>query len=74
MVDARGRRMNHGGREHATWSSPVYRRYVERIVGEMVRRFGANPAVWGWQIDNELSHYGAPTRTRIPTARASGTG
>ena len=32
MVDARGRRMNHGGREHATWSSPVYRRYVERIV------------------------------------------
>ena len=58
MVDARGRRMNHGGREHATWSSPVYRRYVERVVTEMVRRFGANPAVWGWQIDNELSHYG----------------
>jgi len=58
MVDARGRRMNHGSREHATWSSPVYRRYVERVVGEMGRRYGTNPAVWGWQIDNEVSHYG----------------
>jgi len=58
MVDASGRRMNHGSREHATWSSPVYRRYVERIITEMTKRFGRNPAVWGWQIDNELSHYG----------------
>ena len=58
MIDARGRRMNHGSREHATWSSPVYRRYVERIVTELGRRFGRNPNVVGWQIDNELSHYG----------------
>jgi beta-galactosidase len=58
MVDARGRRMNHGSRAHATWSSPVYRRHVERIVTELARRFGSNPAVVGWQIDNELSHYG----------------
>lgn len=58
MVDARGRRMNHGSREHATWSSPVYRKYVERIVTELAKRFGRNPNVWGWQIDNELSHYG----------------
>jgi beta-galactosidase len=58
MLDARGRRMNHGSREHATWSSPMYRRYVERVVDEMARRYGSNPAVWGWQIDNEVSHYG----------------
>ncbi len=58
MVDARGRRMNHGSREHATWSSPVYRQHVERINAELARRFGANPTVVGWQIDNELSHYG----------------
>jgi beta-galactosidase len=58
MVDARGRRMNHGSREHATWSSPVYRKYVERIATELATRFGRNPNVWGWQIDNELSHYG----------------
>ena len=47
MIDARGRRMNHGSREHATWSSPVYRRYVERIVTELGRRFGRNPNVCG---------------------------
>jgi beta-galactosidase len=57
MVDAAGRRMNHGSREHADWSSPVYREYVSKIVAELARRFGHNPHVWGWQIDNELSHY-----------------
>jgi beta-galactosidase len=58
MVDASGRRMNHGSREHACWSVPRYREQVARIVGELARRFGNNPTVWGWQIDNELSHYG----------------
>src|SRR6185369_5335628 len=58
MVDAAGRRMNHGSREHADWSSPVYREYVSKIVIELARRFGHDKRVWGWQIDNELSHYG----------------
>jgi beta-galactosidase len=58
MVDANGRRMQHGSREHACWSQSAYRQYVEKIDTELARRFGQNPAVWGWQIDNELSHYG----------------
>jgi len=58
MVDAAGRRMEHGTREHACWNSPAYRQNVARIVGELGRRFGGNPVVWGWQLDNELSHYG----------------
>ncbi len=58
MVDAKGRRMNHGTREHATWSSPVFRQYVERINTELGKKFSNHPAVWGWQIDNEISHYG----------------
>ena len=57
MVDAAGRRMNHGGREHADWSSPVYREYVRKIDAELAKRFGHDARVWGWQIDNELSHY-----------------
>lgn len=57
MLDAQGRRMNHGSREHACWSVPLYRNYVEKVIIELSRRFGNNPAVWGWQIDNELSHY-----------------
>jgi beta-galactosidase len=58
MVDAAGRRMNHGSREQADWSSPVYRAYVEKIVTELGKRFGHDSRVWGWQLDNELSHYG----------------
>ena len=58
MVDATGRRMMHGARQHACWSVETYRRYVGRIIDELGKRFGNNPAVWGWQLDNELSHYG----------------
>ncbi len=58
VVDDYGRTMVHGTREHATWSSEVYRGYVAKIVTELGRRYGNNPSVWGWQLDNELSHYG----------------
>ena len=58
MVDENGRRMEHGSREQADWSSPLYREYVTKIDTELARRFGHDKRVWGWQIDNELSHYG----------------
>ncbi len=58
MVDAAGRRMQHGSRQHACWTVERYREYVGKIVTELGRRFGHNPAVWGWQLDNEPSHYG----------------
>ena len=58
MVDNKGRKMMHGSRQQATWSSDVYRHYVGRIVDELGKHYGNNPAVWGWQLDNELSHYG----------------
>ncbi len=58
MVDAKGRLMDHGSRQHACWTVHVYREYVGKIVSELGKRFGQNPAVWGWQLDNELSHYG----------------
>src|SRR4051794_24853123 len=58
MVDAQGRTMDHGSREQADWSSPVYREYVTKIDTELAKRFGNDSRVWGWQIDNELSHYG----------------
>jgi beta-galactosidase len=58
MVDAQGRTMDHGSREHADWSSPLYRKYVTKIDSQLAKRFGHDPRVWGWQIDNELSHYG----------------
>ena len=58
MVDDAGRRMNHGSREQGDWSSPVYRQYVSKIITELAKKFGHDRRVWGWQLDNELSHYG----------------
>ena len=58
MVDASGRRMQHGTRQQACWNVATYRQYVAAIDEELGRRFGHDPRVWGWQLDNELSHYG----------------
>jgi beta-galactosidase len=58
MVDANGRRMEHGTRQQGNWSAPVYRAYVQRINERLAAHYADNPAVWGWQLDNELSHYG----------------
>ena len=57
MVDAMGRRMNHGGRQQGDWSSQVYRDYVKKVVTALAMKFGQDDRVWGWQLDNELSHY-----------------
>ncbi|WP_202020444.1 beta-galactosidase [Mucilaginibacter mali] len=58
MVNADGRTMVHGARQQASWSSDLYRQYVDKIVTEMAKRYGHNKTIMGWQIDNEPSHYG----------------
>lgn len=58
MIDAGGRQMQHGTRQQASWSVPLYRQYVAKIVHELGKRYGQDPRIWGWQLDNELTHYG----------------
>jgi beta-galactosidase len=58
MVDANGRRMLHGTRQQGCWSTETYRKYVGIVTAELGKRYGNDPRVWGWQLDNELSHYG----------------
>ncbi|HWP44042.1 MAG TPA: beta-galactosidase [Blastocatellia bacterium] len=53
LVGADGRRLMHGSRTNNALSDPAYLRYSERIITELARRYGRNPAVWGWQLDNE---------------------
>lgn len=57
IVNEDGRTIQHGARQQASWNSAVYRKYVEKIVTVMAKRYNNNPNVWGWQIDNEPSHY-----------------
>lgn len=58
IVNEEGVRAQHGCREQASWSSMLYRKFVSDIVTRLAQRYGNNPNVIGWQIDNEPSHYG----------------
>ena len=55
-VDEHGERAIHGNRAHASSTSPRYREFCRRIAGQMAIRFGHNPNVVGWQIDNEYGY------------------
>ena len=53
LVGAEGRRREHGSRGNNALADPAYRRLSERVITEMAKRYGRDPAVWGWQLDNE---------------------
>lgn len=57
-VDEDGQRAEHGNRVQFSCTSPRYRILAAGIAHEMAVRYGHNPNVIGWQIDNEI---GAPT-------------
>jgi len=52
-VDEYGRRAQIGNRCHYCVNSPEFHAAVGRIVRALAERFGSNPNVIGWQLDNE---------------------
>jgi beta-galactosidase len=54
-VDEYGRYAQHGNRCHYCVTSPAFHTTVRRIVTALAERFGPNPNVIGWQLDNEYS-------------------
>jgi len=52
--DVDGRVFGHGSRGHGSLVSRRYRSLCRGIVTALARRYGAHPALVGWQIDNEL--------------------
>lgn len=57
-VDADGRRLWPGARQHYCPSSPIYRERAASLAGAITRRYAAHPAVVMWHINNE---YGCHT-------------
>ena len=53
-VERSGRRRDHGSRRHTCPNSPTYRAHSRRIVTALAERYGAHPALIGWQTDNEF--------------------
>jgi beta-galactosidase len=57
-VDENGAHAGHGGRKHFSFESARYLAFCRQIAAELAKRYGHDPAVVGWQIDNEI---GAPS-------------
>lgn len=58
VVKPDGQPAMHGTREHYCWSSPKYKELTQKVVEAMAQHFASDKRIWGWQIDNEPSHYG----------------
>ena len=54
--EADGQRVTHGNRAHGSPSSAIYREFCRKIAEQLALRFGHNPNVVGWQIDNEYGY------------------
>ncbi|QYK41694.1 MAG: beta-galactosidase [Paracoccaceae bacterium] len=52
-VDRDGRQRGFGSRRHYDFSHPGYLAECERIVTILAERYGGNPHVAAWQVDNE---------------------
>ena len=53
VMDANYQRAEHGTRANSSLSNPVFREFSIKIIKELGKRYGKNPAVCGWQLDNE---------------------
>ena len=56
-VGSDGRRRAYGSRRHTCPTSPAYREEGARVVEALVQRYGSNPAVVAWQVDNEPGNH-----------------
>jgi beta-galactosidase len=54
LVEQNGVRQTYGLRREYCPNNPLYYQHTERIVSQMVEHYKDNPAVIGWQIDNEF--------------------
>lgn len=58
MLGPNGIRTSHGGRRHCCSNNPSYIKYSANIVEKLASEFGMDDGVIGWQIDNEIYHFG----------------
>jgi beta-galactosidase len=68
-VEPNGQSAVHGNRAHGAVTSMKYREFCKRIALEMAKRYGHDPNVIGWQIDNEYGYgfmsYNEEARTQF---------
>jgi beta-galactosidase len=55
-VDENGVRDEHGNRQQFSFVNTKYRQLARGIAEQMAKRYGHNPNVVGWQLDNEYAN------------------
>jgi len=62
-----GQRAEHGERQQFNFADVRYRQLARRMAEQMAIRYGANPNVIGWQVDNEIGvpSYDAETKAQF---------
>lgn len=63
-IDGTGQRAEHGARRQFSYSSPLYRQFSRDIARKLGERYGKDPNVIGWQIDNEITEESFDPGTR----------
>ena len=66
--DHRGITRPFGGRRHYCYNAPAYRQHCQRIAAALGERYGRNPHVLGFHLDNELAQE-ATGRCHCPACR-----
>ncbi len=56
LIDEKGVRAEHGNRQQFSFIDTKYRQLAKGIAAEMAKRYGHNPNVVGWQLDNEYAN------------------
>jgi beta-galactosidase len=53
LMDSNYQRAEHGTRAQQSLSNPIWRDFSKKIITKLGERYGNNPTVIGWQLDNE---------------------
>ncbi|WP_297091786.1 beta-galactosidase [uncultured Draconibacterium sp.] len=48
-----GTKMDHGARQHASFSNNYYRSYALKMIEKLAEHYGNDNRICGWQLDNE---------------------
>jgi len=59
-----GRKDQHGNRQQFNFANPKYRDLARAMAEQLANRFGRNPNVVGWQIDNEYAEVSFDAETK----------
>ncbi len=54
-INQNGIPLQHGSRQHACTTNPLYREYSRQITRKLAEHYQANSKVIGWQTDNEMN-------------------